>query len=192
MRSLCTLWPTTRKKPFTILYPALGILLLIDLTALSKSWSERLLYVDLLDSPCSHIRQKTVDWLTPIRFAMQDSEPTFSYLERKHNTTGCSKFSIKEDLQKDLKVYDESGTGIEDDVFEDLLKDPNGVILKLVAEDEMHESLNSSADLSSCDSDDRVILPPNERQREDCEAERVIENILLKKPGGDRVIKEYT
>ncbi|KAL7825257.1 hypothetical protein AOLI_G00324640 [Acnodon oligacanthus] len=37
-----------------------------------------------------------------------------------------------------------------------------------------------------------VILPPNERQREDGEAERVIEKILVKRPGGDRVVKEYT
>ncbi|KAL7861736.1 hypothetical protein SRHO_G00131770 [Serrasalmus rhombeus] len=35
------------------------------------------------------------------------------------------------------------------------------------------ESLNSSADLSSCDSDDTVILPPNKWQREDCEAEHL-------------------
>ncbi|KAL6480290.1 hypothetical protein MHYP_G00113230 [Metynnis hypsauchen] len=109
---------------------------------------------------------------------------------------GCSKFNIKEQLQKDLKVYDESGTEIEDDVFEDLLKDPNCGILKLVAIDETQvspdESLNSSADLSSCDSDETVIMPPNKRQRQECKAESMIENILLKKPGGDRVIKEYT
>ncbi|KAL6477014.1 hypothetical protein MHYP_G00155130 [Metynnis hypsauchen] len=109
---------------------------------------------------------------------------------------GCSKFNIKEELQKDLKVYDESGTEIEDDVFEDLLKDPNCGILKLVAIDETQvspdESLNSSADLSSCDSDETVIMPPNKRQRQECKAESMIENILLKKPGGDRVIKEYT
>ncbi|KAL6469076.1 hypothetical protein MHYP_G00226000 [Metynnis hypsauchen] len=88
---------------------------------------------------------------------------------------GCSKFNIKEELQKDLKVYDESGTEIEDDVFEDLLKDPNCGILKLVAIDETQvspdESLNSSADLSSCDSDETVIMPPNKRQRQECKAE---------------------
>ena len=43
------------------------------------------------------------------------------------------------DRLQDLRVYDESGTEIEEDVFEDLLKNPNCGILKLVSKDEIRK-----------------------------------------------------
>lgn len=47
------------------------------------------------------------------------------------------KFNIQSKHQAGLKLYDHSGTEIDDDVFEDVVKDPNCGVLKLTpAEDD--------------------------------------------------------
>ncbi|KAL2097491.1 hypothetical protein ACEWY4_006698 [Coilia grayii] len=96
------------------------------------------------------------------------------------------KFHIGPKDQAGLKVYDESGTEIDDDVFEDVVKDPNCGVLKLKpAEDDGECKMFSQYEQSMAywAIYGKVFFFTCSLQ--------VIENILQKKPGGDRIIKEY-
>ncbi|KAM4578246.1 uncharacterized protein V3H82_007716 [Fundulus diaphanus] len=113
-----------------------------------------------------------------------------------------------------VKVFDETGTEVDAEVFSDIAQQPNTGILTIKFDDDLKETLHSSSqeanssalstgsgddtvilEIVSCNSDDTIILeesdsPPRKRQRADEEAKRVVE-LALRRPGGDRIIKEY-
>ncbi|XP_078793150.1 uncharacterized protein LOC144987732 [Oryzias latipes] len=102
----------------------------------------------------------------------------------------------------DLKVFDDSKTEVDEEVFDFLIKTPNlGVLEICLAEDpEDHLSCptkscnTSSSGDTEVDSDDTIILlhSPTTRQRvEDTSLAKMIEDILKNKPGGESIINEY-
>lgn len=98
-----------------------------------------------------------------------------------------------------VKVVDSSGTELDEDVFEDVVKDPSAGVLTIKYETEfvsMVESPELSEPLSRglSDSQDTLILSESlsvKRQRLDTGAKHLVESILNNKPGGERIIKEY-
>ncbi|XP_024863938.1 uncharacterized protein LOC108242108 [Kryptolebias marmoratus] len=117
----------------------------------------------------------------------------------------AKKFSIP---TLDLKVFDDSKTEVDEEVFELLLKSPNLGVLEICEAQDLHpednpmdqlscaasSSFTSSSGETEVDSDDTIILQhsPATRQRaEDTSLAQMIENVLKNKPGGDRIINEY-
>ncbi|XP_030272773.1 uncharacterized protein LOC115581641 [Sparus aurata] len=98
-----------------------------------------------------------------------------------------------------VKVVDSSGTELDDDVFEDVVKDPSTGVLTIKYDTEPVSMVPSPEQselpsLDSPDSQDADILsesPSRKRQRLDTEAKHLVESILTKKPGGERIINEY-
>ncbi|KAK7912801.1 hypothetical protein WMY93_013012 [Mugilogobius chulae] len=101
----------------------------------------------------------------------------------------------------DLKVYDESKTEVDEDVFEFLLKKQDLGVLDICSpnEDDGFSSPTNSS-FASCsgdnegDSDDTIIIqrsPASVKRMQDASLSHMIESILKKKPGGDRVLSEY-
>ncbi|XP_030576815.1 uncharacterized protein LOC115773972 [Archocentrus centrarchus] len=108
----------------------------------------------------------------------------------------------------DLKVFDDSKTEVDEEVFDFLLNKPNlGVLEICLAQDQNPEdgfmdqlscpassSFTSSSGETEVDSDGTITLQhsPTTRQRAgDASLAQVIENVLKNKPGGDRIINEY-
>ncbi|KAM6929555.1 uncharacterized protein PEZ65_008774 [Lycodopsis pacificus] len=104
----------------------------------------------------------------------------------------------------DLKVYDESKTEVDEEVFEFLLKKQDiGVLEICLPQDPNLEDSLSSPSCSSFasfsgdnerDSDDTTILQhsPATRQRDEGRhLAQMIEDILKNKPGGERIMNEY-
>ncbi|KAK9538043.1 hypothetical protein VZT92_005604 [Zoarces viviparus] len=104
----------------------------------------------------------------------------------------------------DLKVYDESKTEVDEEVFEFLLKKQDiGVVEICLPQDPNLEDSLSSPSCSSFasfsgdnerDSDDTTILQhsPATRQRDEgSHLAQMIEDILKNKPGGERIMNEY-
>ncbi|XP_048854319.1 uncharacterized protein LOC125722176 isoform X2 [Brienomyrus brachyistius] len=100
-----------------------------------------------------------------------------------------------------VKVFDSSGTELDDDVFEDIVTDPStGVLtikydtgLETAATEVSPEQLQLSSSHSS-DSQDTVIVsdsPSRKRRKLDAEAKQLVESILTSKPAGERIINEY-
>ncbi|XP_068569744.1 uncharacterized protein [Cebidichthys violaceus] len=98
-----------------------------------------------------------------------------------------------------VKVVDSSGTELDDDVFEDIVKDPSTGVLTIKYDTESVSTAASSeqsqpSSLDSSDSQDTAIIsesPSGKRQRLDTEARHLVESILTKKSGGELIIKEY-
>ncbi|XP_055009182.1 uncharacterized protein LOC129408877 [Boleophthalmus pectinirostris] len=97
-----------------------------------------------------------------------------------------------------VRVLDSSGTELDEDVFEDVVKDPQTGVLTITYDTGNVESFSSpgpcASSPSSGDSQDTIILPvspASKRQRLDDEAKHLVKDILSKKPGGERVIMEY-
>ncbi|KAK7909765.1 hypothetical protein WMY93_014449 [Mugilogobius chulae] len=107
----------------------------------------------------------------------------------------------------DVKVYDESKTEVDEGVFEFLLNKQDLGVLEICSsnEDDGVSSLASYSGDSEEDSDDTIILQHSTtsmKRFEDFSLSRselscifvflqMIESILKKKPGGDRVLSEY-
>ncbi|KAK7896384.1 hypothetical protein WMY93_021709 [Mugilogobius chulae] len=96
----------------------------------------------------------------------------------------------------DVKVYDESKTEVDEGAFEFLLNKQDLGVLEICSsnEDEGVSSLASYSGDSEEDSDDTIILQHSTtsmKRFEDFSLSRMIESILKKKPGGDRVLSEY-
>lgn len=96
-----------------------------------------------------------------------------------------------------VKVVDSTGTELDDDVFEDVVQDPSVGVLTIKYATEESVSMAPSpeqSDLQSCDSSDSqdtIILsesPSAKQQRLDTEAKNLVESILTKKPGGERIM----
>ncbi|XP_071329073.1 uncharacterized protein [Trachinotus anak] len=124
------------------------------------------------------------------------------------------KFSVPP-VNEGVKVFDETGTEVDAEVFSEIAQQPNTGILTIKFDDDFKETLSSSSQeanssalsagssddtvilkIVSCNSDDTIILeesdsPSRKRQRADEEAKHVVELPLTRRPGGDRVIKEY-
>ncbi|XP_019209028.1 uncharacterized protein LOC102083163 isoform X4 [Oreochromis niloticus] len=100
-----------------------------------------------------------------------------------------------------VKVFDSSGTELDEDVFEDIVTDPSTGVLTIKYETGLETSVAEVSperfQLSSphsSDSQDTVILsdsPLRKRQKLDAEAKQLVESILTSKPGGERIINEY-
>ncbi|KAL6463627.1 hypothetical protein MHYP_G00280180 [Metynnis hypsauchen] len=98
-----------------------------------------------------------------------------------------------------VKVVDSSGTELDEDVFEDVVKDPSAGVLTIKYETEFVSMVGSPEpseppSRGSSDSQDTLILsesPPAKQQRLDTEAKHLVETILNNKPGGERIMKEY-
>ncbi|XP_070292468.1 uncharacterized protein [Salvelinus sp. IW2-2015] len=117
--------------------------------------------------------------------------------------TAFLKFEIPLTSLSETKLYDGSGTEVDGDVFEKVVKRPDLGVFKLTLNNDAKESsLMSPVSASSVmggsdhESVDTIILsedgsPSRKCQRSDDEAKNLIESILKKKPGGEVVIKEY-
>ncbi|KAI2644933.1 hypothetical protein H4Q32_026114 [Labeo rohita] len=112
------------------------------------------------------------------------------------------KFGISVSRRPEARLYDESGTEIDEDVFEDVLKQPNLGVFQILLPDSSNElthvlpvpSEESSIKISSNESDDTVLLSddsPTRKRRAEGEAGIMVKNILQTKPGGDGIIREY-
>ncbi|XP_061783237.1 uncharacterized protein [Nerophis lumbriciformis] len=106
-----------------------------------------------------------------------------------------SKFGVPA-ITEGVKVVDSSGTEIDDDVFEEIVKDPSTGVLTIKYETESVSMVTSPKSQSSvCSSDsDTIILedtPTRKRQRLDFEAMQLVKSILTKKSGGEYLINEY-
>lgn len=105
-------------------------------------------------------------------------------------------------VPENVKVFDESGTEVDDDVFEDVVRDPSvgvltikhGTDLDCASPQASGQSNVLSSSIDSSDSQDTVIIEESsssKRMRLDDEAKKLVETILVQKPGGDRIINEY-
>ncbi|CAI5670013.1 unnamed protein product [Oreochromis niloticus] len=118
----------------------------------------------------------------------------------------CLKFNIPEGRQLDMKVFDQSDTEVDAEVFEEIVKGSPGTFRVMLSNEELGASLSSSS--SSSPSDDTIVLnftmcdPPEEaattegrQPKRPChinyEAKALIEKILTTKPGGEHIIQEY-
>ncbi|XP_029011790.1 uncharacterized protein LOC114858567 [Betta splendens] len=121
-----------------------------------------------------------------------------------------------------VKVFDETGTEVDAEVFEEVAQQPNAGVFTIRFDTDSEGTLSAACqqdsnasqpdpaslelsvcssegtvilELESCNSDDTIILdknsPSRKRQRENDNAKHVVESTLAKKPGGDRIIKEY-
>ncbi|XP_034566405.1 uncharacterized protein LOC117831709 [Notolabrus celidotus] len=138
------------------------------------------------------------------------------------------KFSMPP-VSEGVKVFDETGTEIDADVFEEVVQQPNAGVFTIrfengfqgTASSDCYSGPSSSAgalldvvtnsplecsacsaentailELTPCSSDDTIILdedpsPARKRQKADDDAKTVVESALTKKPGGDRIVREY-
>ncbi|XP_038823645.1 uncharacterized protein LOC120023664 [Salvelinus namaycush] len=103
----------------------------------------------------------------------------------------------------DLKVYDESKTEVDEEVFEFLLKKQDLGVLEicLPQDPNPYDLLSSSASSSLSkysgdnegDSDDTIILQHSATREtaEDNRLSQMIVDILKNKPGGERIMNEY-
>ncbi|KAI2646880.1 N-acetyldiaminopimelate deacetylase [Labeo rohita] len=118
-------------------------------------------------------------------------------------TAAFLKFGVPS-VPENVKVFDESGTEVDDDVFEDVVRDPSVGVLTIkhgadlgsaspqASHGQSNQSLSSSID--SSDSQDTVIIEESsssKRMRLDDEAKKLVETILVQKPGGEHIINEY-
>ncbi|CAL8378188.1 unnamed protein product [Gadus morhua 'NCC'] len=123
------------------------------------------------------------------------------------------KFSIPPPTEG-VTVYDETGTEVDADVFEDVAQQPNAGVFTIRFKHTLEGATGSSLpdaalelsnynpedsvilELLSCTSDDTIILeedssPSAKRQKQDRDAKHLVESALAKKPGGDCIVKEY-
>ncbi|XP_052421432.1 uncharacterized protein LOC127964927 isoform X1 [Carassius gibelio] len=107
-------------------------------------------------------------------------------------------------VPENVKVFDESGTEVDGDVFEDIVRDPSvgvltikhGADLDSASPQASHEQSNRSRtpSVDSSDSQDTVIIEEtssSKRMRLDEEAKKLVETILVQKSGGECIITEY-
>ncbi|XP_045079176.1 uncharacterized protein LOC123491654 isoform X2 [Coregonus clupeaformis] len=114
------------------------------------------------------------------------------------NDCAFAKFGVPA-VTEGVKIVDSSGTELDDDVFEDIIKDPSTGVLTIKYDSESVSMVASSeqsqpSSLDTLDSEDTVIIsdsPSRKRQRLDTEAKQLVESALTNKTGGERIINEY-
>ncbi|CAB1435190.1 unnamed protein product [Pleuronectes platessa] len=80
----------------------------------------------------------------------------------------CLKLNIPEGRQPDLKVFDQSDTEVDGEVFEEIVKESPGTFKVMLSKEELDASLSSTSSSCSAASDDTIILnftmcdPPEE------------------------------
>ncbi|KAL3975967.1 kinesin family member 26 [Sarotherodon galilaeus] len=105
------------------------------------------------------------------------SEPTFA------------KFGVPA-VTKGVKVFDSSGTELDDDVFEDIVTDPSTGVLTIKYEKALYKIQCIIIIIIII----MIILsdsPFRKRQKLDVEDKQLVESILTSKPGGEYIINEY-
>ncbi|XP_031163378.1 uncharacterized protein LOC116055518 [Sander lucioperca] len=115
------------------------------------------------------------------------------------------KFSIPP-VSEGIRVYDETGTEVDADVFAEVAQLPNAGVFTIQFENGSQGNTSSASPpvqtnsaltrSSSTSSDETIILdedcgPSRKRQKANQDAKQVVESALTKKPGGDRITKEY-
>ncbi|XP_049447697.1 uncharacterized protein LOC125898086 [Epinephelus fuscoguttatus] len=117
----------------------------------------------------------------------------------------CLKFNIPEGRQPDMKVFDQSDTEVDGEVFEEIVKESPGTFRVVLSNEELDASLSLSSCSAACE--DTIILnftmcdPPEEAAVAEgsqpkrpchinCEAKELIEKILTTKPGGEHIMQE--
>ncbi|XP_051242383.1 uncharacterized protein LOC127355484 [Dicentrarchus labrax] len=115
------------------------------------------------------------------------------------------KFSIPP-VNEGIRVYDETGTEVDADVFAEVAQLPNAGVFTIQFDNGSQGNASSASPpvqtnsalalSSSTSSDDTIILdldsgPSRKRQKVNQDAKQVVESALTKKPGGDRITKEY-
>ncbi|XP_073764364.1 uncharacterized protein si:ch211-196p9.1 isoform X4 [Danio rerio] len=114
------------------------------------------------------------------------------------------KFGVKA-VPGNVKVIDESGTEVDEDVFEEVVKDPSVGILTIkpiadldTASQQACLVPSNQPQFSSIDSTDSQETLTNEDSSvskrirlDDGDAKKLVESVLLQKPGGERIINEY-
>ncbi|KAK2872936.1 hypothetical protein Q8A67_022833 [Cirrhinus molitorella] len=101
------------------------------------------------------------------------------------------KFGIMASSRPEAKLYDESGTEVDADGFEEILLPNTSNELTHVPPVSSEES---SIEISSIESDDTILLSddsPTRKRRAEDEAGIMVKKVLQTKPGGDGVIREY-
>ncbi|CAL8295164.1 unnamed protein product [Lota lota] len=116
----------------------------------------------------------------------------------------CLKFNIPESRKPDIKVYDQSDTEVDSDVFEELVKESPGTFRIMLGNglDTSHSSSCSGTsddtiilNFTVCDDVEEVAAGEGSQPKRLChinyEAKALIEKILTSKPGGERIMQEY-
>uniref|UniRef100_A0AAV2MEG9 Uncharacterized protein n=1 Tax=Knipowitschia caucasica TaxID=637954 RepID=A0AAV2MEG9_KNICA len=110
------------------------------------------------------------------------------------------KFGIPLNRLSDAKLFDETKTKIDEDVFEEVMLSNIGHVYELSLDstpeeldaEVMQTSRESSIlDIDDCDAVILNIESPLQTQSSSRNKDSVIEDILKKRPGGDQIIKEY-
>ncbi|CAL8236585.1 unnamed protein product [Boreogadus saida] len=117
------------------------------------------------------------------------------------------KFNIAEDRRLDIKVYDQSNTEVDSEVFEEIVQEFHGPFLISLANEApgYPQSTSSPCSIASedtvilnfslCDPAEEPVAAEGSQPKRPCrinyEAKALIEKILTTKPGGDRVMEEY-
>ncbi|XP_058626032.1 uncharacterized protein LOC131536881 [Onychostoma macrolepis] len=117
----------------------------------------------------------------------------------------CLKFNIPESRQPDIKVYDQSDTEVDTEVFEEIVKESPGTFRIMLGNGGLGASQSSSCSGTSddtvilnfmmCDPVEEVAAAEGSQPKRPChinyEAKVLIEKILTSKPGGERIMQEY-
>ncbi|XP_041922974.1 uncharacterized protein LOC121687886 [Alosa sapidissima] len=117
------------------------------------------------------------------------------------------KFNIAEDRRLDIKVYDQSNTEVDSEVFEEIVQEFHGPFLISLANEAPGNPQSTSSpcsiasedtvilNFSLCDPAEEPVAAEGSQPKRPCrinyEAKALIEKILTTKPGGDRVMEEY-
>ncbi|XP_037304448.2 uncharacterized protein si:ch211-277p15.1 [Pungitius pungitius] len=116
----------------------------------------------------------------------------------------CLKFKIPESRQPDIKVYDQSDTEVDTEVFEEIVKESPGT-LRIMLDNGGHGASQSSCpgtskdtvilNFTRCDPIEEEAAAEESQPKRPChinlEAKELIEKILTSKPGGERIIQEF-
>ncbi|XP_056317151.1 uncharacterized protein si:ch211-196p9.1 [Danio aesculapii] len=114
------------------------------------------------------------------------------------------KFGVKA-VPGNVRVIDESGTEVDEDVFEEVVKDPSVGILTIKPIADLNAAPQQacpvpsnqpqSSSIDSTDSQETLITEDSSiskpKRLDDGDAKRLVELVLLQKPGGERIINEY-
>ncbi|KAM9447084.1 uncharacterized protein Hap1MRO34_023537 [Clarias gariepinus] len=117
----------------------------------------------------------------------------------------CLKFNIPESRQPDIKVYDQSDTEVDTEVFEEIVKESPGTFRIMLGNGGLGASQSSSCSGTSddtvilnftmCDPVEEIAAAERSQPKRPChinyEAKALIEKILTSKPGGERIMQEY-
>ncbi|XP_030279373.1 uncharacterized protein LOC115585259 isoform X2 [Sparus aurata] len=107
----------------------------------------------------------------------------------------CLKFNIPEGRQLDMKVYDQSDTEVDAEVFEEIVKDSPGTFRVMLSNEELASDDTIILNFTMCDPPEEADVGEGSQPKRPChihyEAKALIEKILTTKPGGEHIMQEY-